>query len=243
MRQTMPVCMMRWLLDDKIAALRLCPLFAGWNAAQLASLATLARAEHYQRGAAIFSRDPERREAFVVATGGVEISRASASGRKFVLSFSGPHDVVGLVRLLPQPPIHYDYRACMDSVLLHLPLEELMAMLDAEPALWRDVALLMCARQGESLRQINDRQLGSLEQRMAAVLLDLAQAHGVGNEQGVDLGLRLSQEQLAAMLGVARQSANRLLRRFEQQGLIAIEYSRITIRDHAGLASRAGDQG
>lgn len=227
---------------DRLAALRLCPLFAGWPEARLAEVAGIARVLSYRRGAAIFADDPERREAFVIASGGVEVSRVSAAGKKFVLSVQGPHEILAIVRLLAEPPIRYDYSAYEDSVLLHLPCDALAAILDAEPILWRDVALLMCARHGDSLRQLHHQKLGSLEQRMAATLADLARVHGVAGEGGVELALRLPQEQLGAMLGVTRQSINRLLRGFEAAGLIAVDYNRVAIRDPAALDAIAAGE-
>ena len=224
-----------WSQGEREAALRRCPLFAHWSDARIADLAGIARAEYYPRGAEIFAHDPERREAFVIASGEVEVSRGSAAGKKFVLGINGAPQILAIVRLLADPPIRYDYRAYEDSVLLHLPADGLAAILDAEPILWRDVALLMCARHGDSLRLLGDHNLGSLDQRMAATLVDLARIHGSAGGQGIELGLRLPQEQLGAMLGVTRQSVNKLLRGFEEAGLIAIDYNRITIRDPAAL--------
>ncbi|WP_283418508.1 Crp/Fnr family transcriptional regulator [Sphingopyxis sp. Geo48] len=224
-----------WSQGEREAALRRCPLFACWPEVRIAELAAIARAEFYPRGAEIFAHDPERREAFVIASGEVEVSRGSAAGKKFVLGINGAPQILAIVRLLADPPIRYDYRAYEDSVLLHLPADGLAAILDAEPILWRDVALLMCTRHGDSLRLLGDHNLGSLDQRMAATLVDLARIHGIAGGQGIELGLRLPQEQLGAMLGVTRQSVNKLLRGFEAAGLIAIDYNRITIRDPAAL--------
>ena len=224
-----------WSQGEREAALRRCPLFARWSDARIADLAAIARAEYYPRGTEIFAHDPERREAFVIASGEVEVSRGSAEGKKFVLGINGAPQILAIVRLLADPPIRYDYRAYEDSVLLHLPADGLAAILDAEPILWRDVALLMCTRHGDSLRLLGDHNLGSLDQRMAATLVDLARIHGIAGGQGIELGLRLPQEQLGAMLGVTRQSVNKLLRGFEAAGLIAIDYNRITIRDPAAL--------
>lgn len=225
----------RWSAEDRMAALRLCPPFSDWSETRLADLAAIARAEHYRRGSEIYARDPECREVFVIAAGEIEISRASATGRKYVLSISGPRNALALVRLLDRPPIHFTYRAHGDATLLHLPVARLIAILDADPSLWRSIALLMCARQGESLRLLNDQQLGSLEQRMAAVILDLARIHGIEGAGGIEVGLRLPQEQLGAMLGITRQSVNKLLRGFEDAGLVATDYNRLTIRDHSAL--------
>lgn len=232
-----------WSLGERQDVLRRCPLFAAWPEARLADLATIARVEYYPRGTEIYANDPERREAFVIASGEIEISRGSEAGKKFVLGINGPSEILAIVRLLDAPPIHYDYRAYEDSLLLHLPCNSLTAILDAEPILWRDVALLMCARHGDSLRQLNDQKLGSLEQRMAGTLADLARIHGIAGEPGIELGLRLPQEQIGAMLGVTRQSANKLLRALEEAGVIAIDYNRITIRDPAALDAIAARHG
>lgn len=226
----------RWgSIGDRLAVLRSCPPFAEWGEAPLRELAGIARVEHHARGTEIFARDPKRREAFVIAAGEIEISRVSRAGRKYVLSVSSAPNVLALVRLLDTQPIHFTYRAYSDAILLHLPAAHLIAILDAEPILWRCIALFMCARQGDSLRLLNDQQLGSLEQRMAATIVDLARIHGIEGEEGTEVGLRLPQEQLGAMLGVTRQSVNKLLRGFEDAGLVATDYNRLTIRNHAAL--------
>ncbi len=232
-----------WPQGERLAVLRRCTLFAGWPEARLADLAAIARAEYYPRGAEIYAHDPERREAFVIASGEIEVSRGSAAGKKFVLGINGPPEILAVVRLLDDPPIRYEYRAYEDSALLHLPAGAFAAILDSDPILWRDIALLMCARHGDSLRLLGDHNLGSLDQRMAATLADLARMHGIAGEQGIELGLRLPQEQLGAMLGVTRQSVNKLLRGFEAAGLIAIDYNRITIRDPAALDAIAARDG
>ena len=224
-----------WSHGERMAVLRRCPLFAPWPDARLADLATIARAEYYPRGTEIYAQDPAKREAFVIASGEIEVSRGSAAGKKFVLGINGPPEILAIVRLLEAPKIHYDYRAYEDSVLLHLPIDALAAILNGDPMLWRDVALLMCARHGDSLRLLDAQNLGSLDQRMAATLADLARIHGIAGDHGIELGLRLPQEQLGAMLGVTRQSVNKLLRGFEGAGLIVVDYNRITIRDPAAL--------
>src|SRR3546814_10327333 len=81
--------------------------------------------------------------------------------------------------------------------------------------------------------------LGSLEQRMATTLAHLARIHGIEVEGGIEVGLRLPQEQLGAMLGVTRQSVNRVLRDMARAGVIDIDYNRITIRDAAALDGRS----
>lgn len=225
-----------WGPDARLRALRLCPLFRDWPEARLTEVAAIARARSYARGTDIGTHHhPRSRDVIIVAAGGVEISSGSVEGKRFVLGLASAPEVLALVLLLSDVRLPYDFRAYADSVLLHLPCDALTAILDAEPILWRDVALLLCTRHGDSLRLLHDQTLGTLEQRMAATLAHLGRIHGIAAGGGTELGLRLPQEQLGAMLGVTRQSVNRVLRDMERAGVIAIDYNRITIRDAAAL--------
>src|SRR3546814_4116689 len=99
--------------------------------------------------------------------------------------------------------------------------------------LWRSIALFMCARQGASLRLLNDQQLGSLEQRMAATIVALARIHGIAGKEGTEVGLRLPQEQLGAMLVITRQCVTQLLPVFEDAGLLTSIFQLLSIAGHA----------
>jgi CRP-like cAMP-binding protein len=67
--------------------------------------------------------------------------------------------------------------------------------------------------------------------RLAQELRRLAERHGRQTKKGLVIDLRLSQEDLAAMIGVGRQTINRLLKRLEQDGIATTRYTSVTIHD------------
>ena len=71
--------------------------------------------------------------------------------------------------------------------------------------------------------------------RLAKKLLELASTHGVARGRGVMLDLPLTQDELASMLGVTRESVNRQLARFRRLGLVAAEKRRFLVLDPEGL--------
>ena len=73
---------------------------------------------------------------------------------------------------------------------------------------------------------------------LAKKLLDLAATNGVRRRDGVLLDMTLTQEELANMIGVTRESVNRNLSLFRRIGLIAKEGRRFILRDPAGLRHR-----
>ncbi len=70
---------------------------------------------------------------------------------------------------------------------------------------------------------------------LARRLLDLAASNGREREDGVLINTTITQEELANMIGVTRESVNRNLGMFRRLGLIAREGRRIVVRDAGGL--------
>jgi len=74
--------------------------------------------------------------------------------------------------------------------------------------------------------------------RLAKKLLELAATNGVKRQDGVLLDMLITQEELANMIGVTRESVNRNLSLFRRIGLVAKEGRRFVLRDPAGLRRR-----
>lgn len=220
-------------------ALRLNQLFGAWPDARLDELARSARLERYTRRTQVLSHDRHKRELLAVVSGCLEISSMSALGRKYVNALLGPGQVAPLVRLLTHVPLAYDYHAHEDSVIVHLPCDAVLAALDAEPVLWRDVAKLGLQRQRQSIALLQNQMLAPVSGRVAATLLSLSEIYGASDEGMLDLRVRLSQTDLAAMLTLSRQTINKELGRLVDAGVIALSYKRITIVDSAALRRMA----
>ena len=64
------------------------------------------------------------------------------------------------------------------------------------------------------------------------------------DERAMSSTVQLGQSELALMVGASRQAVNRALQRFQDEGLISIEYARVRVHDVEGLraASRAVGQ-
>ena len=76
--------------------------------------------------------------------------------------------------------------------------------------------------------------------RLAKKLLELAVSHGVQRPGGILLDVRLTQEELANMVGVTRESVNRNLAQLRREGVIGGQGRRFVIRDAEALRRRVG---
>lgn len=100
-------------------------------------------------------------------------------------------------------------------------------------------ARLVCAQYRAAMKYIVSTSNLPLRVRLAKRLVALAESHGVDTGQGRRIDLQLSQEVLADMVGVSRQSLNKALGQLRRDGLVATRYAEVTVRDAAGLQAIA----
>ena len=197
---------------------------------QILEIASLRR---YSSRACISTSASATDDVLLVVAGCVEVSCVSASGGKHVLAVEGAGEVMALVRLLPGALPKYDYFVHPATVLLHLPAAAFREVLDREPMLWRDVAMLALRRHRESIETLRRLALGDLRDNVVQLLLKLSDVYLRGGQlQGV---IPLPQHQIACMLGVSRQTLNKELRVLADQGLVAPQYGQLQICDLGSL--------
>ena len=221
-----------------LSTLRACSLIGRWPLHCIETLASHGRLERYPSGAQVLARDPRRREIFVVASGCIELSHSTEKGKKFLLGLLGRGETIGLARLLPEVQIVFSHYAHGETALVHLPVEAMRGVLDSEPILWRDIAMVALGRMLWNVALVREQALSTLSQRTAGALVSLSRLQGV--QESGNLQFRLSQDELGTLLGVSRQSANKELRALEEAGVIRAEYNRIAILDMTKLIDLAG---
>ncbi|WP_038708880.1 Crp/Fnr family transcriptional regulator [Burkholderia sp. lig30] len=206
--------------------------------AQLLSHAALRR---LPAGHALFRRGDPPCGLYAVLSGSLTIGAVDEHGKEALLTVAGPATWFGEIALFDGLPRTHDAIALEDTLLLHVPQAALLALLDAAPHYWRDVALLMAQKLRLSFLTVEAISVMPAAQRLAARLLMIAD--GYGGVSAGSLRIRLSQEKLAAMLSVTRQTANQLLKSLEAGGAVRLHVGEIEIVDIDALrrASRLPD--
>ncbi|ALG84829.1 Crp/Fnr family transcriptional regulator [Gordonia phthalatica] len=178
----------------------------------------------YPAGTVLFRAGSTPNGVWMVRQGQIELVVGTGRRRTVIDVLRAP-DVDGDIALLLDMPMAYTARALDDSSCLFLDRGAFDSLLAAHPNIAR-------------------RWLSSVAQRVAASHIRLVtmlgrplsgQAAQILLDESVDGSVRLAQGTLAAMLGVQRQSLNKVLKEFEARGLIQIRYGAIDIVDPEGL--------
>ncbi len=166
----------------------------------------------------------DRPGVWIVRSGSVELDVPTPRGR-VVVGVLRPGDVEGDLPLLLGTPVPYSARAVDDTVCLYLSPADFESLLGRHPAVARRWLSSVAQRLATSHARLISLLGRPLVAQLAGLLLDEAE----------DGTVRLPQRTLAAMLGVARPSLNKILKELERRGLIALGYGAIRLLDADGL--------
>ena len=217
------------------------PLFSSLDPGSLERLSMVCGQRAYGRGHFLsYQGDPGDR-IFIIAEGLVKVVLTSDRGDEVVLAMTGAHESLGELTVLDRSPRSASLVAVEPTVALILSRAALLQVM-AEHGNVLEAMLRSLATMVHHLTELaGDLVFLDLAGRLAKVLLRLADAHGVRIATGdVVLDLRLSQSELATMVGASRPAVNRALQLLALRGWISLEGHVIVIRDVTALGRRAG---
>ena len=128
-------------------------------------------------------------------------------------------------------PRRYDVIALRETELLCLPRAEFEELFKTNLVFNQALAEQLNMRLGQAMAIIETMRLRTPDQRVAMYLGRLLW-HGPRK-------LSLSQEELGILAGLSRQTVNQVLKTFEQQGLVSLEFGRVSIVDQDALMALA----
>ncbi|GAA4744125.1 HTH-type transcriptional regulator Cmr [Modestobacter marinus] len=191
----------------------------------VAALAGRITPAEFRRGEPVFGGGAgDRPGVWIVRSGHIELGVATPRGR-VVVGVLRPGDVEGDLPLLLGLPVPYSARAVDDTVCLYLSPADFESLLGRHPAVSRRWLSSVAQRLATSHGRLISLLGRPLVAQVAGLLLD-------ESDEGV---VRLPQRTLAAMLGVARPSLNKVLKDLERRGLVVLGYGAIQLLDGDGL--------
>ena len=203
----------------------------------LVSRATLLTLE---KGQILYRRGDQSYGLYAVLGGALAIGTVGMDGKEALLAVLGPTAWVEEISLFDGLPRPNDASAVSRTLLLHVPEAALQSLLDSTPRYWRDFALLMAQRLRVLFENTEAITLLPAAQRVANRLLSIA--GGYGGLNAAQSRIRLSQDSLASMVSLSRQTTNQLLRSLESQQIVSLKSGEIAILDFDRLrAASLGD--
>lgn len=213
-----------------------CVLFSRLSEDVLASIARGLRSRRFRRGEVLFHQGDPGDALFVVLSGAIKIVLPSEEGDEAILTTVHPGDFLGELALIDGADRSATAVALEPTETLMLSRERFRELIEEEPEL-RDALLAALAAELRRLTaHVGDLHFLDLTGRLAAQLVRLARLQGRRQPDGtIRLDGPITQGDLASMVGSTRQSVNKLLGAFVDDGLVRQERESIIILDLDGL--------
>ncbi len=224
--------------SEQIDLLRRHPLFANLDAAILGELVRYAVIRRFGNGELIFRHGDAGNALYGILGGRVRIFAPGPEGGEITLNLMEPGELFGEIAAIDGKPRTASAIAMEATTLLQLRRDAMLQALKQHPSFAEAVILLLCDRLRWTSDLIEDTAFLPLPARLAKRLLALGVTFG-GDAAGVERGrvrLRLSQRELATLVGASRESVNKLLSQWRAQGLVELQRQRLLLVDLPGLA-------
>jgi CRP-like cAMP-binding protein len=211
------------------AALRRVGLFASLSDGQLSELARVARRYRYDRDEVIFYQGDPGDTFYVILSGQVKVGVTSPEGQEAILVMLDAGEGFGEFALLDDQPRSATIETTQVTDVLAIRKDDFRRLLRQLPDIAIALLRVLTKRLRDTDQLVQDAAFLDVGDRLAKKLLNLMESHGRPGRQGVELGLQLTQQELASMIGATRESVNKQLGAFRDRGIVSVDRQRITI--------------
>ena len=201
-------------------------LFAGLPDKQISQLAGHARPRTYPSGAIVVNEGDEAGGMFIVESGALKVFVTEENGKEVTLSLLGPEDYFGELALLDGAPRSASVMTIERSTLVQISRSDFLAVLDANPTSMQIIVRNLVGRIRELTDNVRALALIDVFGRISRIFDSMSEPEG---EHRI-IRQRLTQQDLANLVGASREMVNRILRELVAGEYIEIHNQHILIK-------------
>jgi len=212
----------------QLEVLKSIPYFFNVSLAELESIRKLVFEKAADRGQMILFEGEPAQSVYFVASGAVKVFKTSAEGKEQILNIIRPGESFNDVPVFDGGANPASVRAMGPVLLYGIRKSDMGAILRDHPQITLNVIKVLARRVRHLVSLVEDLSFKRVIGRVARILLE-----HVDGEMGP--GTRLTQQEMAAMAGTAREVVGRSLKALEEEGAIKLDRHRIIITDKEAL--------
>jgi CRP/FNR family cyclic AMP-dependent transcriptional regulator len=204
-------------------------IFADLAEEDLKDLIAVAKKRTFRTGEVIFHRDDPGQVLYMIKEGKVKICLISPDGQEISLAVLGAGEYFGEFALYDGLPRSADAIAIEKVECYTLQRSDFHNAIIKNPKIAIQVLESLSKRIRNTDQMVEDLIFLDVYGRVAKKLLELSDTHGVKAENGIRIDVRLTQQELASMVGASRESVNKVMGYFTDKGYISTDKHRITL--------------
>jgi CRP/FNR family cyclic AMP-dependent transcriptional regulator len=216
---------------NPLALLKQIPLFGTFQPADHEQLAGLLRRRNLKKGDVLFRKGDEGTALYIIIKGRIKITVPSKLGDEITLAILGQSDFFGEMALLDSLPRSADATAVEETLLYVLNRSDFLSFLIHNENAVRSILYALSSRLRKTDDFLTEVCFLNISARLARRLLEMSESLIHENKPGSSMELKLTQKDLASLLGTTRETINRELKILRDRGIVSTSRNLITIHN------------
>ncbi|MAT45719.1 MAG: Crp/Fnr family transcriptional regulator [Anaerolineaceae bacterium] len=229
------------LSKNEIEAAHKASLLRGLNPLELDEVIQAAHIQRLSDGAFFFMEDEAATETFVLVMGKVKLVQVTPDGQQIILGYLVPGRTFGVIASLKKMTYPVSAQAVGVCAALAWDQKTINTLMDSFPRIALNTLHIMAGQIREFQNTVRDLSTQRVEQRVARAILRLARHSGREIKEGVLIDLPLSRQDLAEMTATTLYTVSRILKEWENRGIVESKRQRVLILYPHGLVQIAED--
>ena len=217
------------------------PLFQSLQDADLEHLSLSLRVQRLKKKQVLFRKGDEGTALYIIHKGKVKIVLSSKAGEEVIPAIFSQGDFFGEMSLLDQKPRSADAVALEESEVLVLNRTDFFSFLKKNENAIKCVLACLSERLRKTDDMLEDASFLTVAGKLAKKLIELGREFGVKEKKekpAIKISIRLTQQDIAELIGTTRESINKELKVLRDKGMISTEGGFIKIIDLERLKRR-----
>jgi CRP-like cAMP-binding protein len=204
-------------------------VFKNLNSEQLESVNFEKSCRLYKKGDIIYHEGNRTSGFYCISSGIIKVFKTGIEGREQIIRFVKKGDILGYRSLISKEAACSTAKVIEDAVMCFIPSEILFSLVKSNIDFAMEIMQRTAKELGESNKLLVDMAQKNVRERLASVLIMLAETFELDDNK--ILQINLTREELANIVGTATESVIRLLSEFKQDDLIDLKGRKIIIKN------------
>ena len=208
-------------------------IFSDLSETELASIQQVCKTRKYPKNSMIILEEEMGDVVFIVMSGTVKITRVNDEGKEVILAMLGSGEVFGEMAILDGESRSANALSQENCEVVTINREDFLDLLKTNNKVSLNLMTEFAVRLRKSDQQIEALSLDDAEHRIGVSILNLAEEMGVIRQGVVTIENLPYQQDIANMAGTSRETVSRVMKIFEERGLITKTGHKLSIPDYA----------
>ncbi len=186
----------------------------------------------YKKGETVFKEGSRAWGLYYIASGKIKLYQYGSDGKEQILKIAHSGEFLGYTAVLNHTRYNVSAAALEDAILIFIPQQDFLESFTRERAIAQHFTQLLCRDIIEAEQRITAMAYQPVRSRLAEALLSLDKIYEKEEETSF---INLSRQDLASLVGTAKETVIRMLSEFKEEMLIATDGHKIAVLNPKGL--------